>query len=139
MKKIVLVLITGIFFSAFAKPDIVVESPWVRAVPPSSKNTALFMTIKNTGNREDTLLSVKTDIAKMVMIHKTVNENGIMKMIHIDNIKIPPNKKINFKPGGLHVMLMGLKKNPEIGEKIKFILVFKKSGKITVYAPVKMK
>ncbi|WP_456464248.1 copper chaperone PCu(A)C [Persephonella sp.] len=138
MGKIFTVLLVIVGF-VYAKPEIVIEDPWVRAVPPTAKNTALFMVIKNVGDDPDTLIGVKTDISKMVSIHKTVNQNGVMKMVHVDKLTIPPNSKVELKPGGFHIMIMGLKRGLKIGENVKFTLIFEKSGRIILEAPVKMK
>ncbi len=136
---ILFLLLTGILFFTFAQPLIVIKDAWIRAVPPSSKNTALFMIIENKGDEEDTLISVKTDIAKMSMIHKTENKNGVMKMVHIKKLKIPPKSKVILKPGGLHIMLMGLKRPLKIGEKENVLLEFQKTGKIEIQVPVLLK
>ncbi len=135
MKKFFSFLLTGFIFLAYGS-EIIIKDPWIRAVPPSSKNTALFMTIVNKSDKQDTLISVKTDIAKMVMIHKTVEENGIMKMKHVDSLPIPPHSEVKLKPGGLHIMIMGLKRPIKEGEKIKINLFFKNSGNIEILAPV---
>ena len=135
MKKFIIYLLTGFIFLAYGN-EIIIKDPWIRAVPPSSKNTALFMTIVNKSDKQDSLISVKTDIAKMVMIHKTVEENGIMKMKHVDNLFIPPHSEVKLKPGGLHIMIMGLKRPIKEGEKVKINLFFKNSGNIEILAPV---
>ncbi|NPA58050.1 MAG: copper chaperone PCu(A)C [Aquificae bacterium] len=139
MKKIGLFLVILVFglVYAYTQPVIKVVDPWVRAVPPTMKNSALFMTIINDGDEDDELIEVKGDISKMIQIHRTVNENGVMKMVHVEKIEIPAHSKVELKPGGYHVMLMGLKRPLKEGEKIKFTLVFKKSGEIQIEAPVR--
>ncbi|HHG74450.1 MAG TPA: copper chaperone PCu(A)C [Persephonella sp.] len=138
MGKIFTVLLVIVGF-VYAKPEIVIEDPWVRAVPPTAKNTALFMVIKNVGDDPDALIGVKTDISKMVSIHKTVNQNGVMKMVHVDKLSVPAGGSVVLKPGGYHIMVMGLKKDIKAGENVKFTLIFEKTGEITIKAPVKMK
>ncbi len=138
MGKIFTVLLVIVGF-VYAKPEIVIEDPWVRAVPPTAKNTALFMVIKNVGDDPDALIGVKTDISKMVSIHKTVDQNGVMKMVHVDKLSVPAGGSVVLKPGGYHIMVMGLKKDIKAGENVKFTLIFEKSGEITIKAPVKMK
>jgi len=124
---------------AYTQPVIKIVDPWVRAVPPNMKNTALFMTIINQGDEDDELIGVEGDVSKMIQIHKTVNENGVMKMVHVDKIEIHGHSKVELKPGGYHIMLMGLKRPLKEGEVLKFTLIFKKSGKIMIEAPVKRK
>jgi len=138
MKKLFffLLVLTGI---SFGQPVLKIENPWVRAVPPTAKNSALFMVIKNEGSEPDVLVGVKSDVAKMVSIHRTVNKDGVMKMVHTDHIKIPAGSKVELKPGGYHIMLMGLKRPVKEGDLLDFTLLFKKSGEIKIKAPVKMK
>ncbi|WP_293448170.1 copper chaperone PCu(A)C [Persephonella sp.] len=138
MGKIFAALLVIVGF-VYAKPEIIIEDPWVRAVPPTAKNTALFMVIKNVGDEADILIGVKTNISKMVSIHKTVNQNGVMKMVHVDRLPVPAGKSVVLKPGGYHIMVMGLKKDIKAGDNVKFTLIFEKSGEITIKAPVKMK
>ncbi len=138
MRKIFLALMV-VVVSVYAKPKILIENQWVRAVPPTAHNTALFMVIKNVGDEPDILIGVKTDISKMVSIHKTENENGVMKMVHIKKLPIPAGGIVELKPGGYHIMIMGLKRGIKAGENVKFTLIFEKSGKIVIKAPVKMR
>ncbi len=138
MGKIFLVLLIFVG-SVYAKPKILIENLWVRAVPPMSKNTALFMVIKNVGDEPDVLIDVKTDISKMISIHKTENKNGVMKMVHVKRLSIPPGGSVELKPGGYHIMIMGLKRGIKTGENVKFTLIFEKSGEIVIKAPVKMR
>ncbi|WP_029523456.1 copper chaperone PCu(A)C [Persephonella sp. KM09-Lau-8] len=139
MRKIAAFLLTGLVSCVLAAPEIIVKDPWVRAVPPTMKNTALFMVIENKGDAEDSLIDVKTEICNQSMIHKTENSNGVMKMVHVEKVVIPPKSTVVFKPGGFHVMLMGLKNPIKPGQMLKFTLIFEKTGAKTIEAPVKMK
>jgi copper(I)-binding protein len=138
MKKILFFLLTGFLFNVFAQ-EIVIKNPWVRAVPPTAKNSALFMVIQNNSDKTDVLKAVKSDVCKMVMIHRTVKQGDMMKMVHVHELQIPPRSKVELKPGGYHIMLMGLKRPLKVGEILEFKLIFKNAGEITVKAPVKMK
>lgn len=42
------------------------------------------------------------------MIHETVEEDGMARMRHAE-ISLKPGAAVELKPGGLHVMVMGLK------------------------------
>ncbi len=121
----------------FAETHIVVEDPWVRAVPPVSTMSAAFMKIKNTGKEEDYLVGVKSSVSKTAEIHTTIMEDGLMKMRQLKEVRIPPGESVEFKPMGKHIMLIDLNKPLRAGDKVKLILIFKKSGEITVTAPVK--
>lgn len=121
----------------FAKPKIVVEDPWVREVPPVSTMSAAFMKVANLGDEEDVLVGVKTDVSKVAEIHTTIMEDGMMKMRRLKEVPIPPGKTVEFRPMGKHIMLIDLKKPLKVGEKVKLILIFKKTGEMSIEAPVR--
>jgi len=115
LKKI---LLTGfIVLNVFAS-DITVQDAYVRAVPPNLPNSASFMKIVNSGNKTVFLLSANSNIAKNVELHEHVMSNGMMKMQQVKNIKIPAKSTVELKPGGLHVMLLGLNKKLKPHDKV---------------------
>ena len=71
------------------------------------------------------------------MLHKSKDENGVMKMEMLDQLEIPAGTTIDILPGHMHIMLMGLKSQLEIGDHVQVELVFKTSGKISVDAVVR--
>lgn len=123
--------------TAFAQSDLVIENPYARATPPNAVNSAIFMTIKNTGNEPRTLVSASTSAAKKVELHTVINTDGMMKMREVDAIEIPKNKDAILKPGGLHIMLFGLTQPLKEGEFIDVTLNFKNGNKEQFKAPVK--
>jgi copper(I)-binding protein len=126
-----------VFAFAFSKPEIVVEEPWVREVPPVSTMSAAFFKLRNVGDEDDFLIGVKSPVAEVAEIHTTLMEDGMMKMRMIKEVRIPAGGSVEFKPMGKHIMLINLKKPLKRGEKVKLTLIFRKSGSITVLAPVK--
>lgn len=95
------------------------------------------MTLKNQGQSDDTLLSAKTDAAKTVELHETkMDENDVMRMQPVPNIPLPAGGSVMLKPGGLHMMLIGMQKELAPGDKISLTLTFEKTGPITVEAEV---
>ena len=102
-------LIIGLFISNIFATNIHVKNAYVRAVPPSVPNSASFMNITNTSNKDVYLESVNSNIASNIELHEHTMNNGMMKMQKIKNIKLPANSTVQLKPGGLHIMLLGLK------------------------------
>ena len=45
--------------------------------------------------------------ARRAMIHRTVEEEGMVRMVH-GEILVRPGGRYELEPGGLHVMLMGV-------------------------------
>ena len=135
MKKISALFAALLAVSAFAQDAkigaITIAHPWARVTPGAVKNSAAFMVFDNKGVA-DTLLSVTGDIAKDIQIHSMVTEAGVMKMREIKSLDIPANGRAELKPGGYHVMLIGLKDGLKEGEKFPLKLKFEKAGEITV-------
>ena len=60
-------------------------------------------------------------------------DNGVMRMRLIaKGIEIRPGQTVEFKPGGTHVMFLGLKKPLAQGEHVKTTLAFEKAGKVDI-------
>jgi copper(I)-binding protein len=107
--------------------------PWARPTPPSARNGAVYMEIRNSGAEPDRLTGVKTALAATVEIHATLNEDGVMKMRRVENgVEAPAGGAVKFEPGGLHVMLIGLIEPLKEGARHPVTLVFQKAGEIAV-------
>ena len=121
--------------SAFAQDakvgTITIGHPWARATPGAVKNSAAFMVFDNKGTA-DKLIGVAGDIAKDIQIHSMITEAGIMKMREIKSLDVPANGKVELKPGGFHVMLIGLKDGLKEGATFPLKLKFEKAGEVTV-------
>jgi copper(I)-binding protein len=89
-------------------------------------NSAVFFVIDNPG-AEDFLLSASSDVAGAVELHKTIMEDGNMKMVHQMNVPVPTGETA-FKPGDLHVMLIGLKDELKPGDTFTLALSFETAG-----------
>jgi len=116
--------------------DIVIKDQWMR--PGAEKMaTALYFTLENNGSEADTLYAVETDIAKMVQIHETYSNGDVMGMREIGKIIIEPGSSVKLEPGGTHIMVMRLKRDINIGDKIEFVLHFKNAGDISITTEAK--
>ena len=98
--------------------------------------TALYFTVENNSNEADTLYSIESDVSKMVQLHETYSNGSVMGMREIGQIVINPGEKVELEPGGKHVMVMKLKKDLKIGDKVDFKLHFRKAGEIKITAEV---
>jgi hypothetical protein len=123
-------------FSAMAHEnmvgDVMIGHPWARATVGESSNGAAYLTLTNTGNGVDSLVSASTPVAEKAELHTHLVENGVMKMRPVDGINIAPNSTIELNPGGLHIMLMGVKAPLKEGATFPLTLTFQKAGTISV-------
>ncbi len=125
-------------------PQISVENIWswpAHAAANGDKmgsTAAVFMTVINRGSAADRLLSAYSETAETVEIHETVMVGDRMKMQRVtDGIEIPARGQIEFKPRGHHIMLIGLKRDLQPGERFPLVLEFEKSGNLTVESEVR--
>ena len=116
---------------------ITVSDAWARPSPMMERAGAAYMVLQNGGAAEDKLLSVESDVAKTIELHETKESGGMMEMSPVPNIPVPANGKAELKPGGFHVMLIGLKRELKVGDKVQLTLNFEKAGKIPVMAEVR--
>ena len=116
--------------------DLRINQPWSRSTAPGAQVGGGYLSIKNVGKVADRLIEVKTPAAKMVEMHNSVVENGVMRMREMENIEIKPGQTVVLKPNGLHLMLMMLEKPLTQGTRFPVILTFEKAGKVEVMMQV---
>lgn len=124
------------------QPQISVEKIWSWPAHAStdggSSTGAVFMTVINDGEVADRLLHVYSEAAETLEIHETVMLGDRMKMQPVTNgIEIPAHGQIEFKPRSHHIMLIGLKRDLQPGERFPIVLEFEKSGNLAVESEVR--
>lgn len=115
---------------------IKVEEPWARESPPTVTNGAAYMTLVNTGKEADRLVGASGEVSATVELHTHLMEDGMMKMRPIKTIEVNPGEPAVLKPGGLHIMLIGLKKPLVADQTFPLRLRFEKAGEIPVEVKV---
>jgi copper(I)-binding protein len=104
---------------------------WARATPPRAPAAGGFLTITNHGGEPDRLIAVSSPVAEIGEIHEMKVEDGVMTMRPLDGgLEIPPNETVSLKPGGYHIMLIGLKAPLVEGEEVPVTLTFETAGSI---------
>ncbi|MEH6474642.1 MAG: copper chaperone PCu(A)C [Sneathiella sp.] len=117
---------------------IMVDDAWARARGATAKIAGAFMTLSNMSGHDDRLVSASSDIAKRVEIHTTKMVEGVMKMTQLkEGIAIKAGEKIMMKPGGYHVMFLGLSAALPEGTTFPVTLSFEKAGDVDVTVSVK--
>src|SRR6266568_1640983 len=125
---------------AHAQPSgqnaIVVERPWARATPAGARTGAAYVTLINNGSSSDRLQSAATPVADQVQFHSASEENGVSRMREMRIVEVAPGARVAFSPGGLHIMVVGLKQPLKEGQTFPLTLTFEKAGKIEVTVPI---
>ena len=110
-----------------------VEDAWSRATPPGVDVGAGYFALINAGQAMDRLVGAESPVAQRVQVHRTVEEDDTTSMEHqADGVIIPPGSRIEFAPGGYHLMLMQLEEPLEEGDEFPVTLRFKGAGAFQV-------
>ncbi len=108
-----------------------VSQAWSRATPGGVKIGVGYLQIHNTGRVTDRLVGGETAIAQRIEIHETRLVGGIMRMRALPKgVTIGAGQTVTFKPGGLHLMLIGMARPLIKGQSFKATLKFEKAGPI---------
>ena len=108
-----------------------------KALPPVSRNGAVYLTIINNGEQLDRLVGATTPIAKLAEIHTHKNDDGIIRMRKVDFVEIDKKEEISLVPGGDHIMLVHLMKPLIEGEEFPLTLHFEEMGDVSITVPIK--
>ncbi len=98
---------------------------------------AVYVTLSNSGSKADALVSASTDAAQMAELHETSHDAGVMRMRPVKSIPVPAGGKTVLKPGGYHIMLMGLTRDLKPGDKVAVTLKFEHGGETRIEVSVK--
>jgi periplasmic copper chaperone A len=116
---------------------VTVEVPWARATPPAAKAGGVFMDLANGTGQPDRLVAARSDLAERVELHTHIKDGDIMRMREVEGgVPVPAGQTVRLQPGGLHVMLMGLKQPLAAGTSFPLTLTFEKAGQVRIDVPV---
>jgi copper(I)-binding protein len=124
-------LVTGVLYA-----DVIVTDATVRLLPPGVPNTAAYFSIQNTSDTSQTLVGASADFVTKAEIHNHIMKDGMMSMQHQPEVVIQPGETIQFAPGGLHIMLFGLKQSLHEGQSVEISLQIKEGESISISANV---
>ena len=134
----ILLLVAGVVFAAGAASaqsgQLDVDHAWARATPGKSDVGAAYVTIRSP--TADRLIAASTPVAKEAQLHTMTMTGMVMKMRPISGVDIPADKPVTLAPGGMHIMLIGLKSPLKAGQSFPLTLTFAKAGTRTVTVAV---
>jgi len=139
MKKFLIVLIATLAAAAPALAHdyrvgaLKIGHPWSRPSMPGAPAGAGYLTITNTGDSEDRLLGGSTPVSDRLEIHEMTMTGGVMKMRPVTGgLVIPLGQTVSLRPGGYHVMFIGLKSPLTLKDRFPATLRFQKAGPVKV-------
>lgn len=123
--------------TAVAATPVAVTDAWSRATPAQAKAGAAFFVVENLGANDDALIAADSEVADSVELHTHVHDGGVMRMRAVERIVVPAGGATALKPGGLHVMLIGLRAPLVEGASFNLGLTFEHAGRIVVPVTVR--
>jgi copper(I)-binding protein len=134
----ILLAITSLSASGAAADDVKagalqISAAWARATPKGAQIGGGYLKITNTGTTPDRLVGGATPVAGRVEVHEMSMDGGVMKMRQLSSgLEIKPGETVELKPGGVHLMFVGLKQQLQQGGHVMATLEFEKAGKVDV-------
>jgi len=132
MRWLLLVLLLAPSFAWAQSATVRVTDPFARAAP-AGRTGAAYLTMQGGPDR---LIGVSADVAARAELHETIMENRVMLMRPVAGVMVSPGAATRLAPGGLHIMLMDLKRALKEGESFVLTLTFERAGKVEVTVPV---
>ncbi len=132
-----LVTVESMVSQTEAAGDVVaMMNAWVRQAPPATEMNAGYMTLINVSPEEVTLVKFKSEVFGNIEMHEMTMVDGLMAMREVTDLIIPANSQVQFKPGGMHLMLLNPRDYLTVGEMVDIRLIFKSGKKQTVLVKV---
>ncbi len=118
--------------------ELVIEDAWVRAVPPNSRTTAAYFTVRNSGDQEQIIIRASASVAGAAEIHDWVETDGRKRMVRQHQVPVPAGAEVVLQTGGLHMMLFRLDPVPPAGEIVRLCVGVVDQPDVCADAIVKM-
>ena len=121
---------------AAAPAGVTVQDAWARATPTGATAGAAYMTL--TSPAGDMLTSASTPAARQAAVHEMRMDGSVMRMRAVEGgLVLPPGQPVTLRPGGLHVMLEGLKAPLKQGGTVPLHLTFRTAPPLDLQVPVR--
>ena len=116
--------------AGIAQASVTATDAWVRGTVPAQQTTGVFVTLQS--SEESRLVAVTTPAARSAEIHASEQKQGVMHMHALDAIALPAGQRVELKPGGFHIMLVGLTRALGAGDTVPLTFTFEdRKGKRT--------
>ena len=119
--------------------DLAITSGWARATLPGQKTAGAYLTITNNGKGADRLIGAASPAADKVEVHTMEIIKDVMTMRPVEGgLEIPAGGSVELKPGGYHIMFMGVSEPLAEGASVKVTLKFETAGDVELAVPVRL-
>ncbi len=118
-----------------AAPAITVENAWVRLPAVTGRPAAGYFTLVG-GPELQRVVGAESPSARRVELHQSRMVGGVMKMVPLEDVVVPPEARVAFKPAGNHIMLFGLDAGLKVGDHVPLVFKLKDGGTVKAEAQV---
>lgn len=129
-------LLSAAFIQPALAAGIEVSDAWARARVTGAQAGAVYVTITNHGSTPALLVGASSPSAASSELHTHLMDGDVTKMRHVESIPLPAGEAVTFAPGGLHIMMIGLKETLTEGKVFPLTLTFKHAPPVTVEVTV---
>ena len=120
MPRLLLILLLILPGSVIAELDI--HNAWIKNLPPAVPVRAGYMTIRNAQANAVSIIAIRSDAFASVEIHRSIAEDGMMRMEPVLNLTIEPDSTVQLAPGGLHLMMMNPAEPTKPGDVLQIVI-----------------
>lgn len=121
-----LLILLSVPAAAFAADAVSVRNAWARATAPGQTTAGAYMELVS--DADAALIAVESPVAGSAELHTMKMDGGVMKMRAAPRIDLPARKTVKLAPGGLHVMLIGVRQPLKEGDKVALALTIQGAG-----------
>ena len=113
-----------------------ITDAWVREAPPSSRVLAAYMSINNTTESAISITEISSPDFETAELHRTVIDDGVARMLRVEQLDVPAGENIRLEPGGLHLMLFTPQRMLSAGDEISLTIHLSSDTCLFISAPV---
>lgn len=138
MQRFTLFLVLWCAGIGIARAQVTATDPWVRATVPGQEVAVAYVQLA--APKGARLVAARTPAAKLVEVHEMVMDGDMMRMRRVPELVVPAGKPLSLAPGGLHFMLIGIRKPMKVGAVVPLELEFESDGRrqaVKLQAPVR--
>lgn len=122
---------------ALAGDTLTAENAWVPWAPPAVKVHVAYMTIVNRGATDQVVVSGESADYERVELHRSTVKDGVSTMQAVEKVTVPANRRVEFAPTGLHLMLVGPKRPQAVDGHVPIVLHLGDGKRVDVSAVVR--
>ena len=112
------------------------ENAWVRSMPPGTEVAAAYGHITNQSDQTVVITAISSSVGEAAQIHDVIAEGDQRRMVQLDALSLAAGESTEFKPGGQHIMLLGVTAPPPEGSQVELCLLTANSAERCMSVPV---